>query len=97
MEIKLTKGFFIEPDEFQYILKQRYEAEKRDGEKYEAIRTISYHRTLEQAVEKYIHMLETFLQPDKAASLREYVKMYKQETKSAIKGVKSLIEEREKK
>lgn len=92
MEIKLTKGYFIDSDEWQYILKQRYEAESRDGTKREEVKTISYHRTLEQAVEKYIHMLENLLTPDKAVSLREYVKMVTRSNKEAVKVIKSLIE-----
>jgi hypothetical protein len=50
---------------------------------------------MEQVIEKYIHMLENLLTPDKAVSLRECVKMYTQETKAAIKAIKRLVEEHE--
>lgn len=93
MKIKLTKGFFIDSDEFQYILKQQYEAEGRDGTKREEVKTISYHRTLEQAIEKYLRMLENLLTPDKAVSVRAYVKTYILETRAAVEAIKSLLEE----
>lgn len=92
MEIKLTKGFFLEKDEWQYILRQRYTAVGRDGSRSENVKTISFHRTISQAVEKYISLLQTDLQTDKAVTLREYVKMVTQENKRAVKAIESLIE-----
>ena len=92
MEIKLTKGFFIEPDEFQYILKQRYNAEDKEGNKKEAVKTISFHRTISQAIEKYLRMLQNVLTDDKAVTLREYVNLVTQENRKAIKAIKSFVE-----
>lgn len=92
MEIRLTDGFCIDQDEFQYILKQRYTAaKKKDGSGYESVKVISYHRTLEQAVEKYIYMRQNLLRPDTAVSLREYVNLVKRDNKEAVKAIKSLI------
>ena len=51
MEIKLTKGYFIEPDEWQYILKQRYSYKAKDGTEKEGVRNVTYHRSMEQAIE----------------------------------------------
>ena len=95
MKIKLTQGYFIEPDELQYTLLQRYTYTAKDGSKKESVRTVSYHRTLEQAVEKYLRAVETSLQPDKAATMREYVKMYTQATKTAVRAVKQAAEGKE--
>lgn len=95
MIIKLTQGYFVEPDEMQYILKQRYTCKAKDGSEKEAVRNVSYHLTLEQAIEKYLKMLETSLQPDKAVTLREYVKMYTQATKAAVRAIKQATEGKE--
>ena len=95
MEIKLTKGFFIETDEFQFALKQRYTAVSRDGMESENVKTVSYHRTISQAVEKYLKMLHMSMSPDKAVTLREYVNLVTKENKAAKKAIKDLLENKQ--
>lgn len=95
MDIKLGHGFFVEVDEWQYILKRRYTATRVDGSKREEVKTISYHRTLEQVCEKYIHMVQELLQADKTATLREYVNLVKRSNKEAVKAVERLVHESE--
>lgn len=95
MEIRdkrlMPGGYYITVDELQYILRQEYPGVNKEGDKTKCVRTVSYHRTLEQAVEKYLKLVETSLQPDKAVTLREYVKMLKQENKRVVKAIEGRL------
>lgn len=51
-KIELTNGYYIEVDDMNCTLKQRYIGEKKTGEKKDAERTIGYYKTVTDALER---------------------------------------------
>lgn len=91
MEIKLTKGYFITVDDWQYILSQRYTYKTEKGEDKTGTRNTTYHRTLGDAIERYLKCLQDSVEPCKVLSLREYCKLVEKSNKEAVKDVKDLV------
>lgn len=94
MEIKFTDGYFMEKDEWQWILQQRYMTKGRNGksEEHETVRVIGYYRTLEQAIQKYITLMRKKLIGDKVLTLKEYVKAVETSNKLTVEAIKNLVE-----
>ena len=92
MKIKLDHDFFIDVDDLNHTLKQKYTATSKNGEESEAEKVIGYFPDVEQCVERYIDMRQELLKPDKAVTLREYVNLVKKSNNEAVKAIKRLIE-----
>lgn len=93
MKIKLDKEFYIDIDDLNHTLKQKYMRKSKDGEEKEAERVIGYFSSVEACVEKYIDARQKLLTADKTASLREYVNLVKKSNNGAVKAIKQLIKE----
>lgn len=88
MLIKLDKDFYIEIDDLNHILKQRYKRTSRDGEEKDAEKVLGYFPDVEACVEKYIDARQKLLAPDKTVTLREYVNLVKKSNNEAVKAIK---------
>lgn len=93
MQIKLDKEFYIDIDDLNHTLKQKYMRQSKDGGEKEAERVIGYYPDVEACVEKYIDARQKLLTADKTASLREYVNLVKKSNDAAVKAIKQLIKE----
>ena len=93
MQIKLDKEFYIDIDDLNHTLKQKYMRQSKDGGEKEAERVIGYYPDVEACVEKYIDARQKLLTPDKAVTLREYVNLVKKSNNAAVKAIKQLIKE----
>ena len=92
MQIKLDKEFYIDIDDLNHTLKQKYMRQSKDGGEKEAERVIGYYPDVEACVEKYIDARQKLLTPDKAVSLRKYANLIKEANKAAVTAVKTLLE-----
>lgn len=92
MKIKLDKGFYIDIDDLNHTLKQKYMRKSKDGEEKEAERVIGYFPDVEACVEKYIDARQKLLTADKTASLREYVKIIAKSNAKTLETIKNFIE-----
>lgn len=97
MIINLTNGFFIEIDDLNHTLKQKYIGKKKDGTKYEAERVCGYFgQDMEGAIAKYVKLNQNVLLAQETMELEEYVKSIKRinfETVSVIKRAVSACED----
>lgn len=93
MKINLTNGFFIEIDDLNNTLKQKYIGEKKDGTKYDAERVCGYFgKDLEGAIRKYIRLNQNVLLVQETMELEEYVKSIKRINEDAVRDFKALLE-----
>lgn len=70
--IKLIDGYFIEVDELNHTLKQRYQGETKDGEKKDAERIIGYFSNVKGCVERVVRLIPLDENDGKVISMREY-------------------------
>lgn len=91
MKIKLDNEFFIDIDDLNHTLKQKYKAMSRDGEEKEAEKVLGYFPDVEQCVERYIEVRQNLLKADKVVALREYVNLVKKSNNEAVKSLKKLL------
>ena len=93
MIINLTHGYYVILDDLQYTLKQKYTYLAKD-KKSEKIgdRTVSYHLTLGQAVEKYLRLLECTMPEDEAVTLRGYLALQEKRNIEAVRSITKAIE-----
>ena len=93
MLIKLDKDFYIDIDDMNHTLKQKYMRKSKDGEEKEAERVLGYFPDVEACVEEYLDARQKLLTPDKAVTLREYVNLVKKSNNAAVKAIKQLKKE----
>lgn len=92
MIINLTNGFFIEIDDLNHTLKQKYIGEKKDGTKYDAERVCGYFgKDLEGAIRKYMRLNQNVLLVQETMELEEYVKSIKRINEDAVRALKAIL------
>lgn len=73
IRIELINDYFIEVDEMNHTLKQRYTGEDKEGNKKEGCeRTIGYFKTVQDCVERLIRLVALDETDKTVISLREY-------------------------
>lgn len=72
--IELIDGYFIEVDELNHTLKQRYIGETKEGEKKPAERIIGYFPNVRACVERIVRLIPLDENDGKVISMREYAK-----------------------
>lgn len=55
--IELIDGYFIEVDELNHTLKQRYQGDTKDGKKKSAERIIGYYPSVRACVERIVKLI----------------------------------------
>lgn len=77
--IDLRDGYFIEVDEMNSTLKQRYQGKTKDGQAKEAERTIGYYPKPVDALKRFVEINRA----DKMDNMRLYISEYVKELKKA--------------
>ena len=92
MQINLINGFYIETDNRNFTLKQKYIGTRKDGTKKEAVKIISHCGSLEQALETFLRMNKISQESKLAVDLMEYVNLVEQSNKEAVRALKSVLD-----
>lgn len=94
MQITLINGYYIEVEERNYILKQKYEGKSKDGEPKEAERTFGYYGKLETAIEEFLKQNQGDCGADVAMDMEEYAQFVGQVNKAAVEAIKVALRTR---
>lgn len=76
-KIELFNGYYIEIDDMNCTLRQRYIGEKKTGEKKDAERTLGYFKTVTDAIERLFCLNRLDKTNDMELSLCEYINAIK--------------------
>ena len=89
MQITLINGFYIETDNRNFTLKQKYIGTRKDGTKKDSVKIISHCGSLEQALETFLRMNQIPHDSKLAFDLMEYANYIEQSNKEAVQALKS--------
>ena len=92
MQINLINGFYIETDNRNFTLKQKYIGTRKDGTKKESVKIISHCGSLEQALEAFLKLYQIDRGARFAVDLMSYVSLVEQSNKEAVRALKREIE-----
>ena len=92
MQINLINGFYIETDNRNYTLKQKYIGTRKDGTKKESVKIISHCGSLEQALEAFLKLYQIDRGARFAVDLMSYASLVEQSNKEAVRALKREIE-----
>ena len=95
MQINLINGFYIETDNRNFTLKQKYIGTRKDGTKKDAVKIISHCGSLEQALDLFLRINQVPKEAKMAVDLMEYAYFIEQSNKEAVQALKREIEVRE--
>ena len=95
MQIILINGYYIETDNRNFTLKQKYIGTRKDGTRKEAVKIISHCGSLEQALESFLKLYQIDRGARFAVDLMSYADFIKQSNKEAVQALKREIEVRE--
>lgn len=76
-KFELFNGYYIEVDDMNCTLKQRYIGEKKTGEKKDAERTLGYFKTVTDAIERLFFLNRLDKMDGMELSLDEYINAIK--------------------
>ena len=77
IRIELINGYYIEVDDMNCTLRQRYIVEKKTGEKKDAERTLGYFKTVTDALERLFCLNRLDKMDGMELSLIEYINAIK--------------------
>lgn len=92
MQINLINGFYIETDNRNYTLKQKYIGKRKDGTKKESVKIISHCGSLEQALDLFLRINQVPKEAKMAVDLMEYANYIEQSNKETVRALKREIE-----
>ena len=92
MQISLINGYYIEVNNRNFTLRQKYVGTSKDGAKKEYGKIISHCGSLEQALETFLRMNQIPQDSKLAFDLMEYADFIKQSNKEAVQALKSILE-----
>ena len=95
MQINIINGFYIETDNRNFTLKQKYIGTRKDGTKKEAVKIISHCGSLEQALDLFLRINQVPKEAKMAVDLMSYASLVEQSNKDAVRALKREIEVRE--
>ena len=95
MQINLINGFYIDTDNRNFTLKQKYIGTRKDGTKKEAVKIISHCGNLEQALDLFLRINQVPKEAKMAVDLMYYANYIEQSNKEAVRALKREIEVRE--
>ena len=95
MQITLINGFYIETDNRNYTLKQKYIGTRKDGTKKESVKIISHCGSLEQALDLFLRINQVPKEAKMAVDLMEYAYFIEKSNKESVQALKREIEVRE--
>ena len=91
MQINLINGYYIEIDEYNFTLKQKYQGTTKDGESKEYEKVCGYFNKLDGAVDKFIKLNQIDSMSKLSLDLREYVKKVNELNQKAVNDIMSVI------
>ena len=92
MQIILINGYYIETDNRNFTLKQKYIGTRKDGTKKEAVKIISHCGSLEQALDLFLRINQVPKEAKMAVDLMYYANYIEQSNKEAVRALKSVME-----
>ena len=92
MQINLINGFYIDTDNRNFTLKQKYIGTRKDGTKKEAVKIISHCGSLEQALDLFLRINQVPKEAKMAVDLMVYASFIEQSNKEAVRALKREIE-----
>ena len=92
MQINLINGFYIDTDNRNFTLKQKYIGTRKDGTKKEAVKIISHCGSLEQALDLFLRINQVPKEAKMAVDLMYYANYIEQSNKDAVRALKREIE-----
>ena len=92
MQINLINGFYIETDNRNFTLKQKYIGTRKDGTKKESVKIISHCGSLEQALELFLRINQVPKESKMAVDLMAYASLVEQSNKDDVQALKREIE-----
>lgn len=95
MQIILINGYYIETDNRNFTLKQKYIGTRKDGTKKESVKIISHCGSMEQALDLFLRINQVPKEAKMAVDLMEYAYFIEQSNKEAVQALKRKIEVRE--
>lgn len=95
MQITLINGYYIETDNRNFTLKQKYVGKRKDGTKKEAVKIISHCGSMEQALDLFLRINQVPKEAKMAVDLMSYANYIEQSNKEAVRALKREIEVRE--
>ena len=95
MQINLINGFYIETDNRNFTLKQKYIGTRKDGIKKEAVKIHGHYGSLEKALEAFLKLYQIDRGARFSVDLMSYASLVEQSNKEAVRALKREIEVRE--
>lgn len=92
MQINLINGFYIETDNRNFTLKQKYIGTRKDGTKKESVKIISHCGSLEQALELFLRINQVPKEAKMTVDLMAYASLVEQSNEEAVRALKREIE-----
>ena len=92
MQITLISGFYIETDNRNFTLKQKYIGTRKDGTKKEAVKIHGHYGSLEQALEAFLKLYQMERGARFAVDLMSYADFIAESNKEAVRALKSVLE-----
>ena len=92
MHISLINGYYIEVNNRNFTLRQKYLGTSKDGAKKEYRKIISHCGSLEQALETFLRMNQIPHDSKLAFDLMEYVNFVEQSNRDAVQALKSVLD-----
>ena len=92
MQINLINGFYIETDNRNFTMKQKYIGTRKDGTKKESVKIISHCGSLEQALDLFLRINQVPKEAKMAVDLMSYASLVEQSNKEAVRALKREIE-----
>ena len=92
MQIILINGYYIETDNRNFTLKQKYIGTRKDGTKKESVKIISHCGSMGQALELFLRINQVPKEAKIAVDLMSYASFIEQSNKEAVRALKREIE-----
>lgn len=92
--IRLNHGYFVDTDERNYTLRQRYMTHKKDGIENETERTVGHFGTMKGAVMEYIKCSSAQNAEPYDGSIIEYAEIIDRAAKKAVKELYAVLDKR---
>lgn len=92
MQITLINGYYIETDNRNFTLKQKYIGTRKDGTKKDSVKIISHCGSLEQALDLFLRINQVPKETKISVDLMAYASLVEQSNKDAVRALKREIE-----
>lgn len=91
--INLKLGYFIETKKLSYNLKKKYIGKDKSGNPKEAVKTVGYFGSMEQAIDCYLKEVVSDTLDGEEMELKEYADRVDQAVSLAVHGLDKVLSE----